>query len=129
MVDNPGERKVNALQVAPIVGSSLCMGLGLVGLFRPSVFMRMCSLKPSGPAGTLEIRAIFGGCLIALGAVTLATASALVYLTAAILWFSSAIVKIVFMLIDKATFISLIPGLAGDIPLGLLMLAGWFAEK
>ncbi len=114
------------LAVAPVLGSVLTMVLGLVGLSKPAFFMRICGFAPPSSLGTLEIRAIFGGCLLTLGAVCLLTAAPAAYLTAGLLWLASASVKLVFMRIDKVPLRALLAGLAGDLPVGLLMLSGFW---
>ncbi|MBE0537094.1 MAG: hypothetical protein IH624_15645 [Phycisphaerae bacterium] len=117
---------MNPLTLAPVSGSIACMILGVVGLLRPKFFMSVCGLKPSTPMGTLEMRAVFGGCLFTLGAVCLITAAPAAYLTAGLLWLTSAAVKLMLMRFDDVPFGALLAGLAGDLPLGLLMLSGYW---
>ena len=63
------------LSILPLLGSLASIVLGLIGLIRPAFFMRVTDLQPTSPKGKLEMRAIFGGCLIALGLVCLVTAA------------------------------------------------------
>jgi len=114
------------LTVAPILGSIATITLGIVGLVRPGFFMGVCGLEPSSHRGKLEMRAIFGGCLITLGAVCLITAAPAAYLMAGALWLASAAVKLMLMRFDKVSFWALLPGLAGDLPIGLSMLSGFW---
>ncbi|HPD46473.1 MAG TPA: hypothetical protein P5279_07400 [Anaerohalosphaeraceae bacterium] len=117
------------LSILPLLGSLASIVLGLIGLIRPAFFMRVTDLQPTSPKGKLEMRAIFGGCLIALGLVCLVTAAPAAYLLAGLLWLSSATVKLALMRLDKVPLRTLLTGLAGDLPIGLAMLSGFWTLK
>jgi len=114
------------LAIVPVLGSLASIALGMVGFVRPKFFMGVTGLQPASPLGNLEMRAIFGGCLTTLGAVCLITAAPAAYLLAGLLWLASATVKLVFMRLDKVPLQDLLMGLAGDLPVGLAMLSGFW---
>jgi len=117
------------LHALPIMGSVITMVLGGIGLVRPEFFLRICGLQPRTNMGTLEIRAVFGGCLITLGVVCLVSGAPFAYLLAGLLWLTSGGVKLTLMRVDKVSLRSMLLGLAGDIPLGVFMLSGYWVLR
>ena len=54
--------------------ATLTVLLGLLGLVSPGTAMRLVGIEPNRPHGLLDVRATYGGLLIALGAFPLLAA-------------------------------------------------------
>jgi len=107
------------------LGAIITLGLGLAGLFAPHAVARFCSLTPDDERGVSEIRALFGGFLVALGAVAILAQDAAVFRAIAIAWFGAAGARTLSVVRDDSRSTGNLASIAAEILLGLSMILSW----
>lgn len=109
---------IQILQIIAAVGTILT---GLVSLVKPASVTGFTGLRPEGGRGLTEIRAILGGFFIALGAVPLVLNSPVAYLMLGIAYLGVALVRGIFMFVDRSVVQSNVISLAVEIVFGILL--------
>ena len=95
---------------------------GLLGAIRPSAVPDFTGLKPTGARGVTEIRSIFGGLFIALGAYPLVTGADTAYHMLGVMYLAIGAVRLISMLIDESlSEVSNLASLAVEIVLGVIL--------
>lgn len=85
-----------------LVGASITVGLGLLGLFHPRGAARFTSLHPQGLLGIAEIRATYGGFFLALGVSTLLRGTPDHYAVLGFAWLGAATARLLSMALDRS---------------------------
>lgn len=116
-----------AHQIAGLLGILACLGLGLVGTFRPQLIMNGAGISTSTGHGQQELRALMGGTFLGIAAALLTVGSSDVYRVAGYAFFGVVVAKLYGQVVDKPAVKNSVPGLVIDLVLGLLLLAGSFA--
>ncbi len=88
------------LQILKIIGCIGTIGTGLLGALRPSAVPGFTGLETTGPRGVTEIRSIFGGLFIGVGAFPLIIGAPATYHMLGVMYLAIAVVRFVSMLVD-----------------------------
>jgi hypothetical protein len=88
------------LQILKIVCCIGTIGTGLLGALRPSAVPGFTGLETTGPRGITEIRSIFGGLFIGVGAFPLVVGAPATYRMLGVMYLAIGAVRLVSMLID-----------------------------
>jgi len=106
-----------ALKIIAAVGTLLT---GFVSLIWPRSITRFTGVEPVGGRGVTEIRAVFGGAFIGLGAVCLLLGEA-AYRTLGVMYLAIAVVRAVSMVTDKSVVQSNIISLLVELAFGMVL--------
>lgn len=106
-----------------------CMAFGVYGLARPGPAGELVSLVPTGPEGVGEIRAVYGGLMIAVGVLllwgSLGKRRSAAWLVAVAVGFAGLFVgRVVSLLLDGLTGYGLVAAVLEGGVAGLLFVAG-----
>jgi hypothetical protein len=85
------------LKIASCVGT---IGTGLLATLRPSAVPGFTGVEATGPRGITEIRSIFGGLFLGVGAYPLVVGLPAAYQMLGVMYLAIAAVRLVAMLID-----------------------------
>lgn len=88
------------LQILKIISCIATIGTGLLAALRPSAVPGFTGLETTGPRGVTEIRSIFGGLFIGLGAYPLIVGVSVAYQMLGVMYLAVAAVRLVSMLLD-----------------------------
>jgi hypothetical protein len=88
------------LQILKIIGCLGTIGTGLLAALRPSAVPGFTGLQTTGPRGITEIRSIFGGLFIGVGAFPLVVGAPTAYRMLGVMYLAIAAVRLVSMLVD-----------------------------
>lgn len=88
---------LRVLQIASCIGTIVT---GLLAAIRPSVVPGFTGLKTTGPRGVTEIRSIFGGLFIAVGAFPLIVNVPEAYQMLGVMYLTIGAARLVSMLVD-----------------------------
>ncbi|MCX6024745.1 MAG: DUF4345 domain-containing protein [Chloroflexi bacterium] len=105
------------LKIVAAVGTLLT---GIVSLVWPRSIIGFTGLEPVGGRGVTEIRAVFGGAFIGLGAVCLALGEP-AYRTLGVMYLAIAAVRAVSMVTDKSVVQSNIISLLVELAFGVAL--------
>lgn len=119
---------VLAHQIAGLLGILACLGLGIVGVFRPQLIMNGAGIQTTTGHGQQELRALMGGTFLGLTAALVTIGSADVYRVVAYAFFGVVAAKLYGQVVDTPAVKNSVPGIVIDLVLGLLLLAGSFVE-
>ncbi len=109
------------LQILKIIGCIGTIGTGLLATFRPSAVPGFTGLEPTGPRGITEIRSIFGGLFIGLGATPLILGEAATYRMLGIMYLAIAVVRLVSIVVDGSAEQSNLISLVVEIIFGIIL--------
>ncbi|MFZ5880944.1 MAG: DUF4345 domain-containing protein [Chloroflexota bacterium] len=109
---------IQILQIIAAIGTILT---GLVSLVKPASVTGFTGLRPEGGRGLTEIRAVLGGFFIALGAAPLLLNSPVAYLMLGIAYLGVALVRGVFMFVDRSVERSNVISLIVEVIFGILL--------
>ena len=110
------------LQILKVIGCVGTILTGLLGAFRPSAVPGFTGVKPTGPRGVTEIRSIFGGLFIGVGAFPLVLNAPVAYQMLGVMYLAIAAARLVSMLVDGSLRESSnIISLAVEIVFGVLL--------
>ena len=88
------------LQILKIIGCIGTIGTGLLAAIRPSAVPGFTGLETTGPRGLTEIRSIFGGLFIGVGAFPLIVGVAATYHMLGVMYLAIAAIRLVSMVVD-----------------------------
>jgi hypothetical protein len=106
------------LQIVAGVGTVLT---GLISLLRPHAVEGFTGLKPSGPRGVTEIRAVLGAFFVGLGAAVLYLRQPAAYQTLGIAYLIVAVVRTISMFVDKSVVSSNIISVVFEVVFGIIL--------
>jgi uncharacterized membrane protein len=111
---------MNVLLIFKIIAAIATVATGILAFIKPAATYRFIGLNANGPRGVSEIRAIFGGLFIALGAVPLFLGS-VAYQMLGIGYLAIAAVRSFSIVFDKSYARSNIISLITEIVLGIIL--------
>ena len=109
---------VSILQIVAAIGTILT---GFVSLFRPRAIEGFTGLKPTGPRGVTEIRAVLGAFFVGLGGAALYYREPAAYQLLGITYLCVGAVRTVSMCLDKSVMASNIISVIVEIILGVIL--------
>jgi len=110
------------LQILKIVGCIVTIATGLLGALRPSAVPGFTGLETTGPRGVTEIRSIFGGLFIGVGAFPLVVGAAAAYQMLGVMYLAIGAARLVSMVVDgSASESSNVISLVVEIVLGVVL--------
>lgn len=110
------------LLILKITASVGTVGTGLLALLKPRSIYGFTGIEANGARGITEIRSIFGGLFIALGAVALYFRTSEVFLMLGISYLAIGLVRAVSMFLDKSIERSNIISLITEIVFGVILI-------
>lgn len=110
------------LLILKIIASIGTLGTGLLALLKPKSIYGFTGIEATGARGITEIRSIFGGLFIALGAAALYFRSSEAFVILGISYLTIALVRIVSMFIDKSIERSNIISVITEIVFGVILI-------
>lgn len=111
-------------ETLPIIGATIILVLGLLGLIMPHQVSRTIGIKPVGRLGLSEVRATYGGLFIGLGLACLIFRTPELFAAVGIAWIAAALVRLGSIRFDGSRSSTNMAGLAVEAVIGLLLLAG-----
>ncbi|MDX9865567.1 MAG: DUF4345 family protein [Anaerolineaceae bacterium] len=93
---------MNILTILKIIIAVGTIGTGLLALLKPNSIDGFTGIKATGPRGVTEIRAIFGGLFIGLGAAAILLNAPAAYQMLGIAYGAIAVVRIPAMFLDHS---------------------------
>ena len=112
---------MNILMIFKVISALVTALTGLLALVKPAAVYGFTGLTTNGPRGISEIRAIFGGLLIALGLVPLFLGP-VAYLMLGISYLAIATARAFSIVFDKSNARSNFISLAIEIALGIILI-------
>lgn len=94
---------------------------GAFSLFWPTKVRGFTGLEPIGGRGVTEIRAILGGFFVGLGAAVLILNDPAAFMTLGIAYLVVAVVRAIFMFIDKSVVQSNVISVITEVILGIIL--------
>ena len=88
------------LQTLKVIGCIGTIGTGLLAAFRPSAVPGFTGLETTGPRGVTEIRSVFGGLFIGVGAFPLIVGVPATYQMLGVMYLAIGAVRLLSMLVD-----------------------------
>jgi len=88
------------LEILKIVACIGTIGTGLLAAIRPSAVPGFTGVETTGPRGVTEIRSIFGGLFIGVGAFPLVADAPAAFVMLGVMYLAIAAVRLVSMLVD-----------------------------
>jgi hypothetical protein len=114
------EEKLNIWLILKLITTLITALTGVLALVKPTAVYGFTGLTANGPRGISEIRAIFGGLLIALGIVPLFLGP-VAYQMLGISYLAIAAARTFSIVFDKSTAQSNLISLAIEIVLGIIL--------
>ncbi|MGD2103609.1 MAG: DUF4345 family protein [Anaerolineae bacterium] len=111
------------LQILKIVSCIGTIATGLLAAIRPSAVPGFTGLETTGPRGVTEIRSIFGGLFIGVGAFPLIVRTPTAYQMLGVMYLTIAAARLASMLIDGSlNEWSNLVSLAAEIVFGIILI-------
>jgi len=115
-------------RVTSTLGVLGLLAIGVFGLVRPAAFAAQVGVRADTPAGIGELRAVFGGFMLAMVAALVLIGSPVVYLTVGLLWLGAGVAKGISFFLDHPAFKEGVQGIVTDLILAALLLSGGFLK-
>lgn len=112
---------MNILSILKIIAAAATAGTGLLALVKPTAVYGFTGLTAVGPRGISEIRAIFGGLFIALGASPFFIGEP-AYRVLGLGYLAIGLVRLVSIVLDRSTASSNWISLAIELVFGLILM-------
>ena len=112
---------MNILQILKIICAVGTVATGFISLLAPRSIKGFTGLEATGPRVITEIRAVMGALFIGLGIAPFILGSQAVYQTLGIMYLAIALVRTVYMFLDKSVVQSNIISLAGEVVFGVIL--------
>jgi hypothetical protein len=116
------------LRITSTLGVLGLLAIGVFGLLRPAAFAAQVGVRADTPAGAGELRAVFGGFMLAMVAALVLIGSPAVYLTVGLLWVGAGIAKAISFVLDPPAINDAVQGIAADLVFAVLLLSGYFLK-
>lgn len=110
------------LQILKTIGCIGTVGTGLLAAIRPSVVPGFTGLATTGPRGVTEIRAIFGGLFVGVGAFPLIVGAPVTYRMLGTMYLAIAVVRLVSMGVDGSIERTNLISLALEVIVGAILI-------
>jgi hypothetical protein len=115
-------------EMAALLGSTLSIIGGGIGLFRPDKIAAILGFDRPGLLCLVELRGLFGGMLTTLGVSCLVMRHPQAYLMAGLAYLGLAAAKVIALAVDKPAPGKVVPGLLVDASVGLLLALGFWSR-
>ena len=112
------------MNISTIVGASVTIFAGLIGIIWPQRVSRVIGLALPGKLGVSEFRATYGGLFIGAGAAVLAVGSADVALILGVAWLGAFTGRVVSLIVDRSVSKENLVGCAIELAVGSLLVLG-----
>ncbi len=112
------------MQLPAVIGASVSVLAGLLGLTWPQQVSRVIGLELPGRLGVSEFRATYGGLFIGAGVAVLAIGSADAALVLGAAWLGAFAARVVSMVVDRNTSKENLAGCAIELVIGSLLVLG-----
>jgi hypothetical protein len=109
---------LNVLQIVAAIGTVIT---GLVSLLRPRAVEGFTGLRPAGPRGITEIRAVLGAFFVGLGGAAVFLRHPAAYQTLGIAYLCVAVVRTISMFVDKSVVSSNIISAVFEVVFGFIL--------
>jgi hypothetical protein len=116
------------LRITSTLGVLGLLAIGVFGLLRPAAFAAQVGVRADTPAGIGELRAVFGGFMLAMVVALVCIGSPAVYLTVGVLWVGAGMAKAISFLLDPPRINDAVQGIGSDLVLAVLLLSGYFLK-
>ncbi|MBP1685851.1 MAG: hypothetical protein H6Q33_1994 [Deltaproteobacteria bacterium] len=114
------------LRITSTLGVLVLLAIGVFGLLRPTAFAAQVGVRADTPAGMGELRAVFGGFMLAMVAALTLIGSPVVYLTVGVLWLGAGVAKTISFFLDRPAIKDGVQGIVSDAVIAALVLSGYF---
>ncbi len=115
----------NIVAMLPLIAAGVTLAIGALGLLNPSGIEALTGIRAGAKEGISEVRAMYGGALIALGTMAFVTRSPMVYQTLGAAWGAAAAARLLSVLIDKVWTPKNLASVLFDAAVGACFLAPW----
>ena len=109
------------LQILQIIVAVFTILIGAMALIQPNRITIFIGLDPMGPRGITELRSIFGGAFIALGAVPLIFGTPETYQMLGIMYLTIGVIRVVSMLLDRSVMLSNTLSVISEFVFGIIL--------
>jgi len=116
------------LRITSGLGVLALLAMGVFGLLRPTAFAAQVGVRADTPAGVGELRAVFGGFMLAMVAALVWIGTPAVYLTVGLLWVGAGIAKAISFFLAPPPINDAVQGIAADLVFAALLLSGYFLK-
>ncbi len=106
----------------PILGALIMVIIGLIGFFKPRLFLDKVGISLTSPMAFSEARGVFGGMNLALGAAALWLGSPVVFGVLCLAWLAVFAARLWSLVVDGIGFKASVPALVFDGVMALLFL-------
>jgi hypothetical protein len=114
-------------QIPSTVAALLVFALGIAVAIKPDAIGRV-GVTATTPLGRTELRAVFGGMFIAMGAVCLITGHPYAYLAAGCMWLGDAFVRVFALFADRPRLTEGLTVLGLGVLMGALLISGFWTR-
>ncbi len=114
-------------QAPSTVAAVAVLVLGVIVALKPTA-LEIVGVTAATPVGRTEIRAVFGGMFMAMGAVCLITQHPYAYLTSGALWLGDAFVRALALLVDRPRLAEGLAVLVTGLVIGGLLMSGFWTR-
>jgi hypothetical protein len=121
------ESPVTLAQLPSAIAALAVLVLGVIVAVKPDAVERV-GVRAVTPLGRTELRAVFGGMFVAMGAACLVTANPYAYLTAGAMWLGDAFVRVFAIFADRPKPAEGLAVLATGAAIGALLLSGFWTH-
>ena len=108
--------------ICNIIGAVITLGLGLMGLIRPSAAASFTSMQPVGEIGVSESRATYGGFFLMIGVYCLYSSEETAFILAGAAWMGAAGGRFLSFFIDNSRSPKNLGGILFEGIIGALLL-------
>ena len=112
------------MQFPAVIGASVSVLAGLLGLIWPQQVSKVIGLNLPGPLGVSEFRATYGGLFIGAGVAVLVLGSADAALVLGAAWLGAFVARVVSMVVDRNVSKENLAGCAIELAVGGLLVLG-----
>ena len=111
------------LNILPLIGAAITIGLGLLGFMLPDVVASMVGIEAKSGLARSEVRATYGGLFIGLGVSCLWFQSHEMFLAVGIAWCLAAVARFMAIFIEHEASPKNIGGIVLEAGIGALFLS------
>ena len=112
------------MQLPAVIGASVSVLAGLLGLTWPQQVSKVIGLELPGRLGVSEFRATYGGLFIGAGVAVLAIGSADAALVLGAAWLGAFAARVVSLVVDRSTSKENLAGCVIELVIGTLLVLG-----
>ena len=114
------------LTISSWLGVLALLAMGVFGLFRPAGFAAQVGVRAENALGLGELRALFGGFMLAMAAVLVCIGTPGMYLSIGLLWVGATVAKTLSIFLDNPPTKEGIQAVVADVVIAALVLSGYY---